>query len=335
MDVTPKSQSIKCDLVCFSHLRWDFVYQRPQHLLSRWTSNGRVFYFEEPVWDSDVPILEYRISESGVGVVVPHMPRMVEPCLSQTLMSLVDDFFREQRIRSYCSWYYSPMAITWTRHLDPMVIVYDCMDELSSFRGAPPELKAREAELLNVSDVVFTGGYSLFESKRHLHHNVYPFPSSIDLQHFARARTSKAIPEDQAAIPQKRIGYAGVIDERMDLYLLRSIAEARRDWHFVMLGPVAKIDPAELPTLDNVHYLGMKKYEELPSYLAGWDAAILPFARNDATRFISPTKTPEYLAAGCPVVSTSIRDVVRPYGILGLVHIADDPDSFVKALAAC
>jgi UDP-galactopyranose mutase len=335
MDVTPKSQSIKCDLVCFSHLRWDFVYQRPQHLLSRWTSNGRGFYFEEPVWDSDVPILEYRIRECGVGVVVPHMPRMVEPCLSQTLISLVDDFFREQRITTYCSWYYSPMAITWTRHLDPMVIVYDCMDELSSFRGAPPELKAREAELLNLSDVVFTGGYSLFESKRHLHHNVYPFPSSIDLQHFARARGSKAIPEDQAAIPQKRIGYAGVIDERMDLYLLRSIAEARRDWHFVMLGPVAKIDPAELPRLDNVHYLGMKKYEELPSYLAGWDAAILPFARNDATRFISPTKTPEYLAAGCPVVSTSIRDVVRPYGILGLVHIADDPDSFVKALAVC
>jgi UDP-galactopyranose mutase len=257
----------------------------------------------------------------------------VEPGLSDALISLAEDFFREHAIKDYCCWYYSPMAISWTRHLQPMAIIYDCMDELSAFRGAPPELKDREAELLGVSDVVFTGGYSLFESKRHLHDNVYPFPSSIDLQHFARARAPMVPPKDQEAIPRKRIGYAGVIDERMDLCLVRSIAEARPDWHIVMLGPVAKIDPGELPRLDNIHYLGIKRYEELPSYLAGWDAAILPFARNESTRFISPTKTPEYLAAGCPVVSTSIRDVVRPYGILGLVHIADEPDSFVAALA--
>src|SRR5690606_28943889 len=103
-----------------------------------------------------------------------------------------------------------------------------------------------------------------------------------------------------------RIGYAGVIDERIDLVLLDQVARARPDYQFVMLGPIAKIDPATLPQRGNIHYLGSKKYADLPRYLAGWDVAMMPFALNDATRFISPTKTPEYLAAGRRVVSTAI-----------------------------
>lgn len=320
------------DLVCLSHLRWDFVYQRPQHLMSRFAAQGRVFFIEEPVWDAKESFLEYSVRECGVGVVVPHLPKMAEPKLSETLKALMDEFFRQQRIHSYCLWYYAPMAMSWTRHLKPVSIVYDCMDELSAFRGAPPELTQRENELLKVASVVFTGGESLFEKKRHAHDNVYLFPSSIDVRHFAQSRETIEEPHDQAKIPRKRIGYAGVIDERMDLELIAAIAKSRPEWHLVMLGPVVKIDQADLPRLKNIHYLGMKQYEELPAYMAGWDAAILPFARNESTRFISPTKTPEYLAAGKPVVSTSIRDVIRPYGHLGLVHIADEPNKFISAL---
>jgi UDP-galactopyranose mutase len=224
------------------------------------------------------------------------------------------------------------MAVGFTAGLTPDAVVYDCMDELSLFRGAPAELVEREARLLAGADLVFTGGQSLYEAKRERHGSVHAFPSSIDAQHFGRARAALPEPADQASIPRPRLGYFGVIDERIDLDLLAGVADARPDWQIVMLGPVVKIDPATLPRRANLHYLGMKDYGELPVYLAGWDAALMPFARNESTRFISPTKTPEYLAGGRPVVSTPIRDVVRPYGELGLVEIAEDPISFVAAV---
>jgi UDP-galactopyranose mutase len=226
------------------------------------------------------------------------------------------------------------MALAFTRHLKPRAVVYDCMDELTAFAGAPAAMREHEQELLSIADVVFTGGQTLYEYKRHCHSNVHAFPSSVDVAHFASARKSQDDPDDQAGIPHPRLGFFGVIDERLDIDLLGAVAQLRPDWHLILIGPVAKIDPASLPLAANIHYLGAKKYEELPSYLAGWDVALLPFARNEATRFISPTKTPEYLAAGKPVVSTSIRDVVRPYGVKGLARIADTPDAFVAAIEA-
>ena len=248
--------------------------------------------------------------------------------------ALLGRMFREYGIDDYVLWYYTPMATEFTRRLNPRAVVYDCMDELSAFAGAPAAMQLREQELLAKADVVFTGGQTLFESKRHSHPNVHAFPSSVDVDHFARARVIQADREDQAHIPHPRLGFFGVVDERMDLELLRQLAAARPDWHLVIIGPVVKIDPALLPAAANIHYLGPKPYEELPSYLAGWDVALLPFARNDATRYISPTKTPEYLAAGKPVVSTSIRDVVRPYGTTGLARIADEVGEFVAAVEA-
>lgn len=324
------------DLVCLSHLRWDFVYQRPQHLLSRFAGERRVFFFEEPIFGDGPMHLDITERECGVRVVVPHLPRELssEKALDSVLQGMIDRLFAEHAIDSHLLWYYTPMACAWTRHLKPLATVYDCMDELSAFKGAPPILKDREAELFGRADLVFTGGQSLYEAKRHQHPNVYAFPSSIDSTHFAQARSITVEPPDQADIPHPRLGFFGVIDERMDIELLRAVAEARPDWQLVIIGPVVKIDPNELPACSNIHYLGGKSYAELPAYLAGWDVALLPFARNESTRFISPTKTPEYLAAGCPVVSTSIRDVVRPYGQMGLVHIADTPSEFVAAIAA-
>ena len=320
------------DLVCFSHLRWDFVYQRPQHLLSRCARDRRVFYFEEPVY-GDGPRLEVRRSEEGVLVAVPHLPEQIrgkreEGALVQSLLSRL---FVEHRIREYAFWYYTPMAVAWTRHLKPLAVVYDCMDELSAFKFAPPELREREAELFRRADLVFTGGQSLYEAKRGRHPHVYAFPSGIDREHFGQARHISADPADQGSIPHPRLGFFGVVDERFDLELLDSLSRARPDWHFVIIGPVVKIEPEALPRAENIHYLGGKSYKELPSYLAGWDVATLLFARNEHTRYISPTKTPEYLAAGKPVVSTSIRDVVRPYGELGLVRISDEAEGFVAA----
>jgi UDP-galactopyranose mutase len=323
------------DLVCLSHLRWDFVYQRPQHLLSRCAETRRVFFFEEPVHDGGP--LRLEVMERGrVRVVVPHLPEGLTSDVAReaAMRSMVERMLAGNGVSDYVLWYYTPMALQFTRHLHPRAVVYDCMDELSAFKGASPLLRGLESELMARADLVFTGGQSLYEAKRDRHPRVYAFPSSIDAEHFGRARAMSEEPDDQAGIPHPRLGFFGVIDERLDIELLDEVSRMRPEWQLVMIGPVVKIDPAALPRRANIHYLGMKSYEELPAYLSGWDVALLPFARNDSTRFISPTKTPEYLAAGRPVVSTSIRDVVRPYGREGLVHIADTAEEFVEACEA-
>ena len=223
------------------------------------------------------------------------------------------------------------MALKFSGHLSPELIVYDCMDELSAFKFAPAELKIMETELFRKAHLVFTGGHNLYQSKKHAHHNIHPFPSSIDKQHFSAARNSLKTPDDQKLIPALRFGFYGVIDERFDIDLIKEVAERRPEWQLILLGPVVKINPDDLPRRDNIHYLGSKSYKELPAYLSGWDIAMIPFAKNESTRFISPTKTPEYLAAGKPVISTSIVDVVTPYGDKNLVYIADNADEFIAA----
>jgi glycosyltransferase involved in cell wall biosynthesis len=319
------------DLVCFSHLRWDFVYQRPQHLLSRAAQSRRVWFVEEPHYDTARPSLETRRDPSGVTIAIPHLPRDAGAMHLQTLLNFL---LSAHEITDFVAWYYTPMALDFTAHLRPLATVYDCMDELSAFAGAPPGLQDKERALLMRADLVLTGGRSLYEAKRSLHGNVHECPSSVDVAHFARARAPLPDPSDQHDIAHPRIGFFGVIDERLDRDLLSEAAERCPAWQFVMVGPVAKISHADLPAFNNIHYLGPKAYDDLPSYIAGWDVAMLPFARNDATRFISPTKTPEYLAAGKPVVSTSIPDVVRPYGEERLARIADTPDDFVDAIRA-
>lgn len=321
------------DLLVFSHLRWDFVYQRPQHLLSRFATGQRVFFWEEPEFrDNALPSLKISPREDLLTVVVPELPTGGSEQQSWALQQeLLAGFLEDEAIEDYICWYYTPMARNFTRNLQPAAVVYDCMDELSAFRGAPPGLTRAEEELFSIADLVFTGGQSLYESKRSRHPSVHLFPSSIDAKHFAKARRPQNDAVDQSSIPHPRLGYCGVIDERMDVELLTEMAKSRPDWQFIMVGPVVKISDADLPKRENIHYLGSKQYSDLPSYLSGWDVALLPFARNESTRFISPTKTPEYLAAGRPVISTAITDVVRPYGDSGLVSICDTAAQFIDA----
>jgi len=331
----PRSAGDIPDLICISHLRWAFVFQRPQHLMTRYARNRRVFFVEEPIYD-DTP--ETRITvevHDGVHVVVPHLPQgfgATESISAQR--AALEQLIARERITRYVLWYYTPLALRFSSHLTPVGVAYDCMDELSAFKGASTELPALERELLRRADVVFTGGQSLYEAKKGQHPNIYAVPSSVDVAHFATARRPGEDPPDQKPIPHPRLGFFGVLDERLDIPLLQGLADARPDWQLVMIGPVVKIDPRDLPRRSNIHYLGAKSYAELPRYIAGWDVALLLFARNEATRYISPTKTPEYLAAGKPVVSTSIRDVVSPYGEHGLVYIADTVADMVRACNA-
>ena len=320
------------DIVCLSHLPWEFVFQRPQHLMTRFARGRRVLFFEEPR-PSDGPACASVRHHGGVAAVTPHLPDQLDRrALEATLTQLLDSVIEEQEIGPFALWYYTPMALGFSRHLEPLATVFDCMDELSAFALARPELVHRERELVRRADLVFTGGRSLYEAKRGLRADVHLFPSSVDRAHFAAARDGLPEPADQARIPGPRIGYFGVIDERLDLELLAGLADARPETQIVMVGPILKIHWCDLPQRPNLHYLGMRSYDELPAYLAGWDVALMPFALNEATRFISPTKTLEYLAAGRPVVSTAVHDVVHPYGDAGIVRIAAGAEAFAAAV---
>ena len=318
-------------IICFSHLRWNFVYQRPQHLLSRFAKNYTVYFIEEPIFHEDGDCYTILNSEENVHVIKQYLSNKDDSDVYKRQHDLLKIFLQKQAGSEYIFWYYSPMMYLFSKQFDPALIVYDCMDELSAFKFAPAGLKETEQELLDAADVVFTGGHSLYQAKKHLHHNIYPFPSSIEKEHFAKARINNQQPADQQNIPYPRLGFFGVLDERFDIELIRKVATKKPDWNFILLGPIVKINPDDLPRNANIFYLGGKSYNELPAYVSGWDIALVPFALNESTRYISPTKTPEYLAAGKPVISTAITDVVNPYGEENLASIIHSAEEFIKA----
>jgi UDP-galactopyranose mutase len=318
-------------IIVFSHLRWDWVFQRPQHLLTRFAARTPIIFFEEPMHDANAsdPYIETHSPHPNVVVARPRTPGPAHGFADSAmplLRKMLSTLLRERRVGPAVAWFYTPCALPLLEAVDADVVVYDCMDELSAFRGAPPELVERERELFARADVVFTGGPSLFAAKRERHANVHCFPSSVDAAHFAQA-LSHAMDEhpEQAGLARPRLGYYGVIDERIDLELLAHMAAARPEWQIVMVGPVTKVDPAHLPKAANIHYFGQRAYADLPAFLSGWDVCLLPFALNEATRYISPTKTLEYMAAEKPIVGTPIRDVVDPYShCVGIGRTAEE-----------
>ena len=333
------SPSVRAPLIVLSHLRWGFVYQRPQHLLTRLAKHFEIFFIEEPVYVDDEPRMHRTGRFGQVEVLTPHT-RERAPGFSgsqlQALKSLIVDFMAERGIAEPIVWLYTPMALPLVADMEPRAVIYDCMDDLASFKFAPPELVAREAELMAIADVVTTGGPSLYEARKDRHPNIHCLPSAVDVEHFSPRNLDVNAPEARVAaelhssMGHPRLGFFGVIDERLDLELVAGLADRRPDWQIVMVGPVVKIDPATLPQRPNIRWVGMQTYEALPHHLVHWDVCLLPFALNEATRFISPTKTLEYLAGGKPVVSTPIHDVVSLYG--SVVRIGADADAFVQCI---
>ena len=320
-------------LIVFSHLRWDFVYQRPQHLLSRLARYWQVLFIEEPVFEAGPAGLRYATPAPGVTVITPHTavpaPGFHDEQIAG-LLPLLTALNAEHE--APLVWFYTPMALPLLAAFRPALVVYDCMDELASFKNAPRQLLQRESALMSRADLLFTGGPSLHAAKQGRHDNAWCFPSSVDAAHFEQALDRTNGHPLQNALPHPRLGYYGVIDERMDLGLIAALADAHPSWQIVMVGPVVKIDPASLPQRENIHYFGQQPYQALPQFLAGWDVCLMPFALNASTRYISPTKVLEYMAAALPVVSTAITDVKIPYA--GLVAIGHTPAEFIAGCEA-
>lgn len=313
------------DMIVFCHLRWQFVYQRPQHIISRLSSNMKVLFIEEPIhYNKDD-------STSGNLIAITEKLHVLQPYVKdiESIIDILPHYIKNKTIP--IGWFYSASFSPLLEQINFETIIYDCMDELSLFKGAPLHLINQEKYLMAHADIVFTGGKSLYESKKQLHTNVYCFPSSVDEAHFAQALNGISVAADIANLPKPIVGYYGVIDERIDLQLLHECAKKLPEVSFVMIGPLAKIEDADLPKENNIHYLGMKSYNELPNYLKAFDIAMMPFALNDATKYISPTKTLEYMAAGKPIISTKITDVVRDYS--DSVTLIENDGEFCDAIA--
>jgi UDP-galactopyranose mutase len=323
------------ELVVFSHRRWNFVYQRPQQILSRLARRWRVLFIEEPMYSAGDPRAELCAPQTGVTVMTPHTP-LTAPGFHDDqiplLQKLVGQALAREGFDDYGAWLYTPMALPLLTKLSPRIIVYDCIDEPAASRSPPRQLAQRENALMRVANVVFTAGPSLFDARRSRHANVHLFQNSVEREHFARARDIGRAHPEVKALARPRLGFFGVLDERIDVGLLRAIAECRPEWEICMVGPVRRIDPLSLPLLPNMHFLGRREYEDLPAFLAGWDLAILPLAQDESTRCISPTQTLEYMAAERPIVSTPLRDVKRLYG--NVVRFGGTADEFIAACEA-
>jgi glycosyltransferase involved in cell wall biosynthesis len=338
--VSETPSGLDAPLIVHSHLRWDFVWQRPQQLLSRLSERADVLFVEEPIYLDDVAIPRLEISEPIANVcrVVPMLPASMRTSYDQSATITCELLRREMaadglfgnRYDRPVQWFYTPMAApAMIGAFGELAVVYDCMDELSQFRFAPTELIDREKLLITEADVVFAGGVKLAQAKSQLHPNVHFFGCGVDSAHFASAMDDTvAVPPDLREIAGPVIGYYGVIDERLDYALLRELAGALPDVSLVMIGPVVKVAPSELPQASNIRWLGQRSYADLPAYVRRFDVCLMPFALNDATEFINPTKTLEYMAAGKVVVSTAISDVVRQFS--AIVHVAASPSEFVE-----
>ena len=328
-------------LIVQSHLRWDFVWQRPQQLLSRLARTAPVLFVEEPIFldDAATDRLEITMPDKNIIRAVPRLRASTRGDYDASIAIVRDlvigEIGPQGRLDGLFSnavqWFYTPMpAPTMLGAFNEIGVVYDCMDELAQFRNAPADLVRRERLLMSNSDVVFTGGYRLFTAKSAYHQNVHFFGCGVDVPHFSKARSNDTTIPADAQFNSPVAGYFGVIDERLDYDLIRALAERHPEMSIVMVGPTAKVNPDELPHAPNIHWLGQRSYDELPRYVKGFDVCLMPFAINEATEYINPTKTLEYMAAGKPIVSTPVADVVRNF--TPIVTVANNHDEFVDAV---
>jgi glycosyltransferase involved in cell wall biosynthesis len=340
--VEDAKQTDRYGIVVFSHLRWGFVWQRPQQFLSRFAKKHKILFIEEPVFDlapTDEPRIDYHQVMPNVTVVTPHVSHLWNrnPDLPQKLRQFAKDAINQINETGEFDrpllWYYSPMDSAWSLgYFENRGVVYDCMDELSQFTGAPKALVQNEARLIEHADIVFTGGYELGAKKRKQHDNVHTFGCGVEFDHFNQAADpTTQVPPDIDFLQRPIIGWFGVVDERVDYGLLGEVARLRPDWSIAMVGPVVKVDPNLLPHSPNLFWLGGRDYQVLPNYVKAFDVCMMPFALNAATEFINPTKGLEYMATGRPIVSTHVKDVVRQWS--DIVHLTrNDPIEFIRTV---
>ena len=328
-------------IICLSHLKWErTLFQRPQQLMQQMSHRRKVLYvavcglreFLAALLRGRIRELYGRHNENLTYLNLPHLLffsrlPLIGPLASWLTASALKALARRRGLGEATLWLYFPRFVESLKHFPHRQLVYDCMDFFEGFSSTDAGIRDDEQRLLRQADLVFTGGKSLQRAREGVNPRTYCFPSGVEFEHFHQAaQTATAIPEDIQRLPRPILGYFGAVDERIDFALLASVCRQRPQWSVVLLGP--RIMQQPLPeSLPNFHYLGKKDYGQLPHYLKAFDVCLMPFVISELTQRISPTKTPEYLAGGKPVVSTAIPDVVADYS--DLVRIAQTPEEFI------
>ncbi len=321
-------------IVCFSDISWNVKFQRPHQLFSQAKRINIIIFIEKPLLQRSGKPNHFisRVSDNILILTPVITDEDPESTIHETVEQLLTEKLKSHNTTEYICWYYSPKAINYSQKLTPKLIIFDCMDECCGYEGADTEVNESEKKLLEVTDLVFTGGRSLCNAKKLLHKNVHLFPDSIDYERFNG--NTKQAKKNIIKKPAAKIGYFGVIDERLDLNLLDKIAANKPKWKFEIAGPIVENMHGKLPERKNITFTGDIRDEEIPSIIGEWDAAILPYSKNNSTENTAPSRLLVYFAANKNIVSTSINDIVHYFGENGMVRIADEPDDFVKALEA-
>jgi len=352
--MTNREQENRKTIICFSHLTWDRnLFQRPQQLMLRFSKRFNVLYVSGYSCRQFFIDLFRRKKTHSYHVtdnLAVYSPFALPPIkkyssitirLNKILLSfLVKRRLKKLKFKDPILWIYHPRYIDAIGKFKEELIIYDCMDDftslLSDYEDRERNIKDERA-LLKKADMVFAGGYSIAELKRDSREHIHVFPSAVEIYHFKKARSDNLeMPDDITDIPHPILGYWGAIDERVDHELLKRLAMKHPEWSIVLLGPIVRHkagDLSYLKEIKNIFWLGPKDYSLLPNYAKAFDVCLIPFVLSREGKFLSPTKTLEYLATGKPVVSTPITDVVRFYD--GVVGIADGPDEFGMAVRRC
>jgi glycosyltransferase involved in cell wall biosynthesis len=337
---SPRASAEDYSLIVHCHLCWDWVWQRPQQFLSRLSARHRILFVETVGPDPQLaaPYARFREAEGFPNITLLRIQfptgqwsdgRFVDRERRRLVQEALKSELLAGQFQNPVQWFYDPMAVAaFGGRMDEAATVYDCMDELSKFKGAPPVIVERERKLLALADVVFTGGRKMFEAKSRFNANCHFYGCGVDVNHFGKARDeSTRVPDDLAHLKKPVLGYFGVVDERMDYELVAKLADANPDWSVAIIGPAIKVDPGQFPQRPNLHWLGGRDYQALPACCKGFDVCLMPFAMNEHTEFINPTKSLEYMATARPIVSSAVPDVISNFG--SVVKIARSHDEFI------
>lgn len=358
------------DIVCVSSLDWGAMWTSKQQIMNRLAQTNRVLYVEEPVtmlaplkvparwkrWRAVAP--ELRRVDAGLWVLTP--PPLLpfgnmRPRVNAANQAVLATYIRWAMGRlffdeEYLLWTYLPTSLPLVDRLAapgvagsgervPSLVVYHCVDEHSAFPGfvTPQVVKSYDDGLTRRADLVITTSENLRQAREPLNPETYTVLNAADLELFQKALDPKLmVPEDLASIPAPRLGVVGLHDSRLDVDALVALAGADAGWHVVLIGPVkpGQVDEARLRRFSNVHFLGEKPQTELPGYLKGLAAALIPYKANELTRNIFPLKLFEYLAAGLPVVAGGLPELEGFSGMIGLAERPEDYPALVRQALA-
>jgi glycosyltransferase involved in cell wall biosynthesis len=336
------------DVIILPVLKFEYRFQRPQRLAVQfaahghrvfWVSHGRTLLRDSNVSYQATPIAS-NLWEVNLNAAIPdvYMGRLDTDQVQSITHGLLE-LCRDWKIDESCTIVQLPF---WRkiglelRGRIGSVLVYDCVDEWETFPRLGDFTRREERPLAREADVVSVTGSLLEERFKGQGIDPVVIRNAVDLGFNSDAKSDGILPRD---IPKPVIGYTGALADWLDFHLIYEVAKARPNYSFVLVGgfdrekSVTMEGVSKLRELSNIWLTGHRPVSEIPCYLGGFDVCVIPFVRNRVTQATDPVKLYEYLAAGKPVVTTTLPEI-RHCGAASMVHFADEPEDFARCLDA-